>query len=64
MVLAGAEEKNHFSDLSKAFDLEMFCKSSISFMLVHILKETLPFPLSTMALFGAPVTITTEMIDF
>lgn len=49
MVLAGREGKNHFLDSSKTFDLETLHKSSLSFVPVQILKETLLFPLSTMA---------------
>lgn len=54
MVLAAIEGKNHFSDLNKTSDLEMLYKSSIDFNPVQILKETVPLPLNTMALYSVP----------
>lgn len=57
MVLVGVEEKNYFLDLSKVFDLEMFCKFFISFMFVYIFKEILFFFFSIMVFFGVFVII-------
>lgn len=54
MVLAGTGGKNHFSDLNKTSDLEMLYKSPIDFNPVQILKETVSFPLNTMALYSVP----------
>lgn len=48
------EKKNHFSDSSKIFSLEMLHKSSLSFLPVQVLKETLLFALSTLTLDGTP----------
>lgn len=64
MVLAGREGKNHFLDSSKTFDLETLHKSSLSFVPVQILKETLLFPLSTMARYDALFCCHREMTDF
>lgn len=53
--------KKDFSDTSKIFSLEMLHKSSLSFLPVQVLKETLLFALSTLALDGAPFYCYLEM---
>lgn len=57
MVMVGAEGETHFSDVSKTFDLEILYKSSTSFTPVQSLKETVLFPLSTMALDDVPLLL-------
>lgn len=55
MAMVGAVGETHFSDISKTFDLEILYKSSTSFTPVQSLKETVLFPLSSMALDDVPL---------